>query len=239
MNNQVEEKVIAVIEPQKAAGEEELAVQVTDIEFQAEAIVVSNDEEYTEAGEFGVLLREKIAEVTEFFAPMKKAAHDAHKQVCDREKQMLTPLKNAESVLKKTMGEYAMKKERERRAAEEAARRLAMEEANRKLEESIRAEENGDMEAANSAMLDAEIADSASRMAVVNMEQPKAKGVTSTKDWEIDSIDLSKVPTEVMGMVIRPVDTAAVMKLIRASKGQIQIEGIKYHETLKTSFRRS
>ena len=112
-------------------------------------------------------------------------------------------------------------------------------EADRKLEESIRAEENGDMEAAKSAMLDAEIADSASRMAVVNMEQPKAKGVTSTKDWEIDSIDLSKVPTEVMGMVIRPVDTAAVMKLIRASKGQIQIEGIKYHETLKTSFRRS
>lgn len=237
--NSCEEKVVAVVEPFTSAGEDELAVEVTDIEVRAEGLVVTDDQQYTEAGEFGILLKQKMAEVTAFFAPMKKAAHDAHKQVCDREKQMLTPLKNAESILKKSMGAYALKKEQERRAAEEAARRLAQEEADRKLEAAIAAEQSGDADAVKVAMIDAEIADSASRMVTVEPDTPKAKGVSVQKDWEITGIDLSKVPDTVAGVVIRPVDTAAVMKLIRASKGAIQIEGITYQETAKMSFRRS
>lgn len=238
MNN-YEEKVVAVVDPLTSAVEEELATEITDIEVRAGGMVVANDQQYTEAGEFGVLLKQKMAEVTEFFAPMKKAAHDAHKQVCDREKQMLAPLKNAESILKKSMGAYALKKEQERKAAEEAARRLAQEEADRKLEAAIAAEQNGDADALKAAMLDAEIADSASRMVTVESETPKAKGVSFQKDWEITDIDLSKVPDTVSGVLIRPVDTAAVMKLIRATKGAIQIEGITYRETSKMSFRRS
>ena len=238
MNN-YEEKVVAVVDPLTSAGEEELATEITDIEVRAGGLVVANDQQYTEAGEFGVLLKQKMAEVTEFFAPMKKAAHDAHKQVCDREKQMLAPLKNAESILKKSMGAYALKKEQERKVAEEAARRLAQEEADRKLEAAIAAEQNGDADALKAAMLDAEIADSASRMVPVESETPKAKGVSFQKDWEITDIDLSKVPDTIAGVLIRPVDTAAVMKLIRATKGAIQIEGITYRETSKMSFRRS
>ena len=238
MNN-YEEKVVAVVEPLTSAGEEELATEVTDIEVRAGGLVVQDDQQYQEAGEFGVLLKQKMAEVTEFFAPMKKAAHDAHKQVCDREKQILAPLKNAESILKKTMGEYALKKEQERRAAEEAARRLAQEEAERKLEDAIAAEQNGDAEGMKAAMLDAEIADSVSRLATVEGDTPKAKGTSFQKDWEITDIDESKVPDAVAGVVIRPVDTAAVMRLIRATKGAIKIEGISYRETSKISFRRS
>lgn len=237
MNN-YEEKVVAVVDPLTSAGEDELAVEVTDIEVRAEVLVVADDQQYAEAGEFGVMLKQKMAEVTEFFAPMKKAAHDAHKQVCDREKQMLAPLKNAESILKKSMGTYALKKEQERRAAEEAARRLAQEEATRKLEAAIAAEQNGDADALKAAMLDAEIADTASRTVIVENDTPKTKGVSMQKDWEITDIDLSKVPDSIAGVVIRPVDTAAVMKLIRASKGAIQIEGITYRETAKMSFRR-
>lgn len=237
MNN-CEEKVVAVVDPLTSAGEEELATEITDIEVRAGGLAVANDQQYTEAGEFGVLLKQKMAEVTEFFAPMKKAAHDAHKQVCDREKQMLAPLKNAESILKKSMGAYALKKEQERKAAEEAARRLAQEEADRKLEAAIAAEQNGDADALKAAMLDAEIADSAARMVTVESETPKAKGISFQKDWEITDIDLSKVPDTVSGVLIRPVDTAAVMKLIRATKGTIQIEGITYRETSKMSFRR-
>lgn len=238
MNN-YEEKVVAVVDPLTSAGEEELATQVTDIELRAECLIVADDNQYAEAGEFGVLLKNKMAEVTEFFAPMKKAAHNAHKQVCDREKQMLAPLKNAESILKKSMGAYALKKEQECRAAEEAVRRLAQEEANRKLEAAIAAEQNGDVDALKAAMLDAEIADTASRTVIVENDTPKAKGVSMQKDWEIIDVDLSKVPDSIAGVVIRPVDTAAVMKLIRASKGAIQIEGITYRETAKMSFRRS
>lgn len=233
------EKVVAVIEPHEAVGESELAVQVTDIEVRAENLLVTDDCQYAEAGEFGVLLKQKIAEVTSFFAPMKKSAHDAHKQICDREKQMLAPLKNAEKVLKKSMGDYVIQKERERKEAEEAARRLAKEESERKLAEAIKAEANGDIDAVNAAMADAAMAETASRMVVVESDTTKVKGVSVTKDWEITDIDLNKVPDCVAGVLIRPVDEKAVIKLIRASKGTIKIEGINYQETAKTSFRRS
>ena len=237
--NDYEERVVAVVEPLSSAGEEELATEVTDIEIKATELVVNNDQQYQDAGEFGVILKQKMAEVTEFFAPMKKAAHDAHKQVCDREKTMLAPLKKAESILKKSMGDYAMKKEQERRAAEEAARRLAQEEADRKLEAAIASERNGDTDELNAAMIDAEIADNASRMVTVESDTPNAKGTRVSKDWEITNIDVSKVPNSVAGVVIRPVDTGEVMRLIRASKGTIQIDGITYKETTKISFRRS
>lgn len=236
--NIFEEKVVAIVEPQTASGEDELAVQVSDIGFKAESFVVNSDEKYTEAAEFGRMLKQKMTEVMEFFAPMKKAAHNAHKEVCDREKQMLTPLKNAESILKKSMGAYSIKKEQERIAAENEARRLAQEEANRMLEASIEAEKRGDKEAAKAAMLDAELADSVSRAIIVQSEKPKADGVSSRKDWEITAIDESKVPVTMSGVMIRPVDEAAVMRLIRASKGTIKIEGITYQETVKMSFRR-
>ncbi|MFR5989565.1 MAG: hypothetical protein ACLUGP_03860 [Faecalibacterium prausnitzii] len=39
------------------------------------------------------------------------------------------------------------------------------------------------------------------------------------------------------GIELRPVDQAAVMRLIRASKGQIEIPGITYRQVAKMSFR--
>lgn len=238
MNNSLE-TIVAVVSPQMVAGEDKLAVEVSNIETEAERIVVKNDDEYSEAAEFGRLLKQKMSEVSEFFAPMKKSAHDAHKQICDREKQMLAPLKQAEMILKDSMGAYVLKKEQERKAAEEAARLLAQEEANRKLSEAADAEKNGNESDAMTAMLDAEIADTAARLVKIDADTPKAKGVSVQQDWEITNIKEAEVPTEIAGVVIRPVDTSAIMKLIRASKGTIKIAGINYQETTKLSFRRS
>ena len=155
--------------PQEVLDEQQLSREITDIEFQAEAMVIATDDDYAAAGEFGKLLKRKAAEVTSFFKPMKDSAYQAHKAVCDREKAMLTPLRNAEATIKKSMGAYLTEQERKRREAEEEARRAAEEERERKL---------------------------------------------------------------------RPVDQSAVMRLIRASKGQIYIPGIVYREVAKMSFRR-
>lgn len=233
-----DEKVIAVVEPTMENGESNLEVQVLQIGEKANELIVADDEQYKEAGELGVMLRDKICEVTDFFAPMKKAAHEAHKQVCDREKKMLAPLKDAESRLKRAMSDYAYQKETERRRLEEEARKAAAEEAERKMKEAIEAEKSGDENAAESALISAEIADSASRNATIEQDTQKVKGVTVTKDWEITGIDLDKVPTSIMGTIIRPVDEAAIKRLIKATKGTIEIEGITYKEKVTTSFRR-
>ncbi|MCQ4951053.1 hypothetical protein, partial [Bittarella massiliensis (ex Durand et al. 2017)] len=80
--------------------------------------------------------------------------------------------------------------------------------------------------------------ESVATQATVIMDIPRAKGVSSGKDWEIEAIDHEKVPVNFSGVEIRPVDEKAIMRLIRASKGKIQIPGIKYKETIKMSIRR-
>ncbi len=232
------ESIVAVMPELEPVDEQQLTQEVTDIEFRAESFVIQTPEDYEAAGEFGKLLKRKAAEVTGFFKPMKDSAYQAHKAVCDREKAMLTPLKNAEKIVKKTMGDYLMEQERIRREAEEAARRAAEEERERKLKEAMALEADGDKEGAEAAVEEAVVMDEATGYSVPASVKPKVSGVSTSKDWEITSIDTAKVPVNFSGMELRPVDQAAVIRLIRASKGSIAIPGIAYREVSKMSFRR-
>lgn len=233
------ETTVAVMESQDlelVEREEALCQEVTDIEFQAGAITTDTEDDYKEAAQFGRLLKQRTAEVKDFWKPLKEAAHKAHAEICAREKAMLQPLSNAEKILKQTMGAYISEQERIRKEAEEAARRAAQAEVERRLQEAIALEAQGKTSAADAAVEEAEIMDEMSNVVSVAAEKPKAEGVTTKKDWEIESIDSSKVPVLVAGVELRPVDTSAVMRLIRSTKGQVHIPGVVYKEVAKVAF---
>lgn len=232
------ENIVAAVPELELLDEQQLSQQVTDIEYQAESFIVETEADYEAAGEFGKLLKQKTAEVTVFFKPMKDSAYQAHKAICDREKAMLSPLKNAEKIIKKTMGDYLMEQERKRREAEEAMRKAAEAEMQRKLEEAAKLESSGNQEKAEAAFEDAVVMDEAASCFSAASAKPKVSGVSTSKDWEITGIDSAAVPVVFNGMELRPVDQAAVMRLIRASKGKIEIPGITYREVAKMSFRR-
>lgn len=232
------ETLVATVPSVVPVDEQQLNREVTDIEFQAEAFIIRTDDDYAAAGEFGIMLKRKAAEVTSFFKPMKDSAYQAHKAVCDREKAMLNPLKNAESIIKKAMAAYFEEQERKRKEQEEAMRRAAEQERERKLREAAELEEAGDAAGAEAAMTEAMVMDEATSYSVPAVAKPKVSGVGTSKDWEIVEIDPKAVPLSFSGMELRPVDQAAVMRLIRASKGKIVIPGIVYREIAKMSFRR-
>lgn len=237
------EQVVAVV-PQPAGTRTEdemvLAREVSDIELRAEAVVIENDDDYRAAGEFGVTLKTKAAEVMEFFKPMKDLAYKAHKSVCDREKAVLAPLKSAEATLKKAMGAYSAEKERKRREEEAAVRRAAEAERERQLQKAVELEEQGDADGAEAAMMDAEVMDQAAAYSIQPAAaQQKVQGVSTSKDWEIVSVDEKAVPAYIAGVELRPVNKGAVMRMIRASKGSVEIPGVQYREIVKTSFRRN
>lgn len=232
------ETMVATVPQAEIVDERQLSRDVTDIEFQAESLVIQTDEDYAFAGEFGKMLKKKASQVTTFFKPMKDSAYQAHKAVCDREKAMLTPLRNAEKIIKQAINIYDAEQKRKRREAEEAARRAAEAERERKMREASELEAAGDNEGAEAAFEEAAIMDDAASYAVVPATAaPKVSGVSTSKDWEIVEIDPKAVPLAVAGVEIRPVDKAAVMRLIRTSKGQIEIPGITYREVAKISFR--
>ena len=112
------ETMVATVPQAEIVDEQQLSRDVTDIEFQAESLVIQTDEDYAFAGEFGKMLKKKASQVTTFFKPMKDSAYQAHKAVCDREKAMLTPLRNAEKTVKQVMSAYIAEQERKRREAE-------------------------------------------------------------------------------------------------------------------------
>lgn len=236
--NETTVAVISAAEVEQTEQEQVLTKAVSEIEFQAGAIIIDTEQDYQDAANFGRMLKQKSADVKEFWKPMKDAAHRAHTEICNREKAMLQPLANAEKILKQTMGKYVAEQERKRREAEEAARKAAKEEAERKLQEAIELESKGDKVTAAAVIEEAEIMDEAAATVAVAAAKPKASGVATKKDWKITSVDSAKVPTVVAGVEIRPVDMAAVMRLIRMSKGKIKIEGIEYEETVQMSFRK-
>lgn len=233
------EEVLAVVsQSNKVEGEVELSQAVSVVERQAQQISIRTTEEYKQAAEFGRLLKQKTAEVTEFFAPMKKAAHDAHKHICDREKAMLAPIANAEKLLKRTMGEFQMEQQRKQREEEERLRALAKAEEERLLAEAIKMEEQGEKEMSEEHFENAQFMANAARSISVPKETVKAEGVSTSVDWEIESIDPSQVPVEFMNQMLRPVDEKAVIRLIRARKGDVNIPGVKFKEVAKLSFRK-
>lgn len=237
----VSERVISVIGntatvESKPPAEEALKQETSLLEIQAEGTLVTNDEEYQSAAEFGRAIKAKANEITAFFKPMKDAAHKAHKEVCEREKKMLEPLAKAEKLVKQAMGAYVTEQERKRKEAEEAARRAAAAEAERKLADAISLEEQGREDEAAAAIEEAEVIDTVGSSLTISAAPPKVKGVTAKRDYEIVGVDGAKVPINFAGIELRPVDTAAVMRLIRASKGIIQIPGITYRETTNMSF---
>ena len=237
----VSERVISVIGntatvESKPPAEEALKQETSLLEIQAEGTLVTNDEEYQSAAEFGRAIKAKANEITAFFKPMKDAAHKAHKEVCEREKKMLEPLAKAEKLVKQAMGAYVTEQERKRKEAEEADRRAAAAEAERKLADAISLEEQGREDEAAAAIEEAEVIDTVGSSLTISAAPPKVKGVTAKRDYEIVGVDGAKVPINFAGIELRPVDTAAVMRLIRASKGSIQIPGITYRETTNMSF---
>ena len=216
----------------------ELQKQANGIELQAEMMAVSDDNTYKAAGEFGRLIKQRTSDITDFFKPLKDAAHKTHKEICDKEKSMLDPLKNAEKILKKEMGDYAAAVERKRREEEARIKAEAEAESRRALEEALKLESEGDVGGAAAVMQSAEMVESYSQNAAVTAEKPKANGISSGIDWEITNVDDKTVPIDMSGIVLRPVDTAAVTRIIRASKGTISIPGISYRQIQKIGFRR-
>jgi hypothetical protein len=228
--------------PQESTGlakvEAVLEGEVTTIEQTANELTVDCESSYEYAASFGRDVKRAADKVTAYFEPDKKRAHQLHASLCAKEKELLKPLQNAEATLKLKMGEYVQKVEQERKAAEEEARRIAQEEAERKLQEAVAHEESGDEEAAASALADAQMADTVSRNIAIPQSTPKVTGVSHSKDWEIVSVNSANVPIALSGMMIRPVDEKVVLRLIRASKGKIEIPGITYKEIPKISMRK-
>lgn len=131
----------AIIEEPVEQQFEESALSVRD-EAQALQIVDQGSYDLAAAKFSAVSALER--EITAHYAPMKQAAHDAHKKVCEAEKKMIGPVQEAKKILSRAIGAFDEDQERrrqeEQRRLEAEARRLAEEET---LAAAVEAEQAG------------------------------------------------------------------------------------------------
>lgn len=148
---------------------------------QAQGLVVTNEAEYVQAGEFIMGCKSLIAEIRAFFKPMKDKAFAAHREICNKETSTLNPVEQAVKIA----GERASpwKQEQDRLAAIEAERirqeKIKEREA-LKLEEAEFLEHIGDKDGAQQAI---EQAVTEPRRSKVESTIPKVAGLSTRKKW--------------------------------------------------------
>ena len=211
------------------AEESKLGKEVSLIEQRAEAVVVASGADFEDAGLFLKQIKQAQKQVKDYWEPLRVSAKKSYDEVLAHRKEMIEPLEKAEKIVKTKVNEYSTEQERKRREQEEAMRRLAQAEIDRHLNEAAEAEANGDAVGAEYAMAEAEMMEGVSIAGGVQHQ--------THKTWEIceSECDWSKVPVSLVGIELRPVDKAAVLRLIKMSKGQVEIPGIKFRETYTTS----
>ncbi len=202
---------------------------------QARYLNITSAADYEAAAEFTKQVKALSKRIKDYWAPLKKAARDAWQSLVDREKELLKPLEQAEAEVKTKMAAYQRKVQEEERAARELAEKLKREEAERLLAEAAKAAEQGNEMESEILLAQAEIMETS--QPAVQMQTPKATGVSTRTLYRARIIDESKVPVEVAGVVIRPVDLAAINKLAQASKGKVQIPGIEIYEEQSVAVR--
>jgi len=203
--------------------------------FKATQIEVTDNETYSEAATFLKEIKTAQAAVTDTFKEMKEAAHKAHKTVCDKENQFLKPLKEAETIVKNKARIYIDICEQKKREEEAKLRAEQQRIAEEQMAKALELEKQGKEEQAKAAYDTVTAIENLEP--TITQEKPQVSGISTQVAYEVVVTDETLVPAYVNGAEIRQINLSAIKQLAKATKGAIQIPGIKINKTNSISVR--
>lgn len=198
---------------------------------QAKLIVVTSNETRIAAAELGRVVAGLYKEAQEWFAPMKRLAAQAHKEICSKENAVLDPLEEAKRYLSSQIGKFDQEQERIRRAEEtrlqEEARKAAQAEADRlaqeqAIQDAIELEAQGDTKGAEAVLANPAPVQVFTPPVIVPTRVQKSAGVSGTQIWKFRITDVNLIPREYMIP-----DEKAIGQVVRGLKSKTNIPGIE------------
>lgn len=191
--------------------EKELENKAITLKDQATAMTVKDVTQYAAAGELGKSIKELRAKIVDYFAPLKKAAHEAHKAITAKESSELKPVDEAINILRDTMNAFTREQERIRQE-EERKQRLAAEEAARKEREKLEAQalkalDKGKEEKAEELLEQAEMVYAAPvtvAPTVAKTVQTEAGNITQAVEYQISVTDMKAFISELVKRNMMP-----------------------------------
>jgi hypothetical protein len=201
---------------------------------QSKGLEVKTQQDYDNIAEMCRDIKGRVKQIAEYWKPLKDSAYKQWKAICSKEKELLNPFENAEKEIKVKMATYQKAKLEEERLIREEAERAKKEEEERLLALAKKAEAEGREENAEYLL---EVAEQVKHSEIKLPKEHKTEGASRRVTWKARVIDKSKVPCEVMGMEIRPIDHQVLNKIAVMSKGKAVIEGVVFEEDVNISIR--
>lgn len=207
-------------EARSQAGIEQAIATSLAVAQKATALAITTPEAYTVAGEEIIRLAAERRRRVEFFAPMKSAAHEAHRQICAKEKEALDPLDRATKALESGIRDFRaeqerIRAERQKQIDAEADARMA-EEREKKAQE---LEAMGRTESA--ARVRASDAIPVARTQV-DAAIPAVAGLSFAEGFDFEITDAALVPRELCSP-----DAKAIRAYIRIYQERSKIPGVR------------
>jgi hypothetical protein len=201
-----------------------IKAEVAEVVTTAKAMQVSTPGQYQGAADFLKAIKAAQQKVTAHYAPMKEAAHKAHKAITTQEAESMKPLTDAEGAIKRAMLAYQQEQEAIR---QQEQRRLQAE-----ADAAAKAEQDRLLKLAASRKTEAkqeEYREAAAAVVapVVHVAPvvPVVAGQSIRKTWKARVVDVALVPREWMTP-----NMAALESFAKATKGAVPVAGVEMYE---------
>ncbi len=207
----------------------------------AKAVTITTIEDRERAAELGRTVAALDKEAEEFFAPMKESAHKTHREICNKENSVRTPLAEAKKYLAGLIGKFDTELERQRREEEkrlqEEADRNAEKEARRVSEETaiadaIQLEAEGDKVGAEAVLNNPVPVTYRAPAVILPKAVPTVAGVSTQTRWKFRITNEDEVPREYL-----MVDEKAIAGVVASLKNKTNIPGVEVYPETNARFR--
>lgn len=200
---------------------EELKQESNNAVSQAKILVITDNRTNESATIFLKNVKALQLEIKKELRPAIEQAHELHRTLVAQEKKFLEPLQEAETLVKRKMGDFLFEQEKirieEQRKAQQAAEAAERKRRAELEEQAKRHEAAGRMDKAEERRAMAE--EVFVQAPIVESKVEKQAGVATVQNWKFEVIDEMKIPREYL-----VVDESAIGKIVRAFKNKEKTE---------------
>lgn len=213
--------------PEEESKEIVVQRRIEPVVEKMQQLEVTNDEQFTIAGQWLKKSKDTQKFVEEKFGPEVEAAKEKKRQAeaerkaaMEKIEQFTSPLKKADAAVRRMIATYQTEQEKKQREAEKKRREEA--EKKRKEEEAKRAE-TGDT---------TPVEEPVQEPVPEKKEEPKVEGVSFYEHWDFEIEDENAIPRQFLS-----IDEKKIRKYVQAMKGDAEIPGVRVYMEKKPRVR--
>ncbi len=217
---------------------QKLEQSVSPVIKSAAQMVVSNAQEYSGAADFLKEIKTTQKKISSYWKPLKEKAHEAWKIIVAKEKEMTTPLVQAEQEIKYKMITFTQEEEEKRRKYE---RRLQAESDARYEKERLKLlKQAGKLktpELKEQRLQEAQEVEAP--VITVQSEVPKIKGQSFSKTWKArivnkrEAVEAALIYEALFAFL--EFDLSRLNRFAANTKGHVKCPGIEFYEETNMS----